>query len=291
HLRHATLTAAAVLLFSACLLSAGAQAVSFTRYNDFTEAQAAAKKTGLPILIDFYTDWCKYCKQMDTITFKDPAVVEWINRNVIFARVNSDNESGSRTEFAESYGVRGYPTFALVKADGADIDRAVGFLDASRFIQTFTDYRNDRNTLGDYLRRLEETPSAKLHYDIAEKYRWRARSKEAEAHFAQAIDLDKNNETGIKVDSRWSLADLARRDGNYDLAIERYKSVIGAFPEHEYVPDAHLYIGLCLRDKGELQMAVERFELFKELFPENEDFAYADKKIKQIKEDLKTKAP
>ncbi|MCH7879919.1 MAG: thioredoxin family protein [candidate division Zixibacteria bacterium] len=270
----------------AIISAANVSATEVRKYNNFAEAQTAAKEANLPILIDFYTDWCKYCKQMDTATFADPKVITWLNKNVIFAKIDSEDENKDRTAFAESYGVRGYPTFALVRADGSELDRAVGFLDSEHFITTFTEYKNDQNTLNDFLRRLDKQPSAKLHYDIGEKLRWRGKSAEAEAHFASAISLDKDNSAGIAADCKWSLADLARRDKNYPAAIKRYKELIASFPDYEKVTDAHLYVGLCLRDAGQRQEAIAQFERFKALFPDSEDVEYADKKIKQIKEDI-----
>lgn len=276
---------AALVAINAATVS-GSETSEIKKYDSFAEAQTAAKDANLPIFIDFYTEWCSYCKQMDTETFADPNVISWLEQNVVFVKIDAEDENRNRTEFAESYGVRGYPTFALVQADGSELDRAVGYLDSELFITTFTEYKNDQNTLNDFLRRLEKTPTAKLHYDVGEKLRWRGKSTEAETHFSSAISLDKDNSAGIAADSKWSVADLARRDKNYQLAIKRYEDLIASFPDHTLVPDAHLYVGLCLRDSGQLDKAIAQFERFKELFPDNPDVEYAEKKIKQIKDDI-----
>lgn len=33
------------------------------------------------IVVDVYTEWCGWCKKMDSSTFKDPKVVDYINKN------------------------------------------------------------------------------------------------------------------------------------------------------------------------------------------------------------------
>ncbi len=280
------LVACAALTAGGAVTVSASETAKIIKYHNFAEAQAAAEEANLPILIDFYTEWCTYCKQMDTETFADPNVINWLNENVIFARIDSEDENKKRTEFAEGYGVRRYPTFTLVSAEGDEFDRAVGFLGSELFVRTFAEYKEGRNTLPDLMGRLEKAPSAKLHYDIGEKLRYRAKSDEAEEHFASAMSLDKDNNAGVFADCKWSLADLARRDRDYLKAVVRYEDLIRSFPEHETVPDAHLFLGLCLRDSDQPKKAIAQFERFMKLFPEHLDVEYADKKIKQIKDDI-----
>ncbi|MCU0971127.1 MAG: protein-disulfide reductase DsbD, partial [Gammaproteobacteria bacterium] len=61
--------------------SAGAataqQKASFKRIkttDDLDRELAAARSAGSPVMLDFYADWCVYCKQLEKYTFPDPAV-------------------------------------------------------------------------------------------------------------------------------------------------------------------------------------------------------------------------
>ncbi|MEO1258073.1 MAG: DUF255 domain-containing protein [Bacteroidota bacterium] len=61
------------------------------------EAIAANEKTGKKIFIDFYTDWCGWCKRMDATTFSDAEVAKYINEN--FYPVKFDAEQKEDIEF------------------------------------------------------------------------------------------------------------------------------------------------------------------------------------------------
>ncbi len=227
---------------------------------------------------------------MDTITFIDPAVVGWIKDNVIFTKVYGKKKDGSRTAFTDSAGVRGFPTYILLQPDGTEIDRAVGFMPAAEFIETFNDYKNGKNTLGDYLSRREKEPTAEVNYQIANKYRWRGETESAESYFQEVIKIDPDDKDGFTVESAYALADMARRDYNYDLAIERYQSLIDNYPKSEYLMDFHIYQAICYKDAGMLQEAIDKFSEYIKLFPQSEDVEYAQGKIELLTEELQAKA-
>ncbi|HFA51788.1 MAG TPA: DUF255 domain-containing protein [Bacteroidetes bacterium] len=56
------------------------------------EAVKANEKTGKKIFIDFYTNWCHWCKKMDSSTFSDPAVAEYINKNFYPVKFNAERK-------------------------------------------------------------------------------------------------------------------------------------------------------------------------------------------------------
>ena len=76
--------------------------VDWLGYDEgLSQSELSEKK----VLINFYAEWCRYCKVMDRKTFKDPAVVSYLNKNFIPIRVNSDKEPKT----AETFKVRGLP--------------------------------------------------------------------------------------------------------------------------------------------------------------------------------------
>ena len=56
------------------------------------EAVKANQKTGKKIFIDFYTDWCGWCKKMDATTFSDPEVAKYINENFYAVKFDAEQK-------------------------------------------------------------------------------------------------------------------------------------------------------------------------------------------------------
>jgi thioredoxin-related protein len=63
------------------------------RWMSFTDAMEASKKEKKKILIDFYTDWCGWCKKMDASTMRDPNVAKFINEHFYAVKFNAEKES------------------------------------------------------------------------------------------------------------------------------------------------------------------------------------------------------
>ncbi|MBP9793045.1 MAG: thioredoxin fold domain-containing protein [Flavobacterium sp.] len=57
------------------------------------EALAKQKKVAKPIFMDVYTEWCGPCKMLDKNTFKDPAVVDYVNKNYYAVKFNAEGNS------------------------------------------------------------------------------------------------------------------------------------------------------------------------------------------------------
>src|SRR4051795_975781 len=79
---------------------------------------------------DFYTDWCAPCKKLDETTWKDQGVRTWLSEAAICLKVDAEKDEA----LAEQYRVNAYPTLLLLRPDGTEIDRLVGYRDAQTFL-------------------------------------------------------------------------------------------------------------------------------------------------------------
>ena len=61
------------------------------KWLSIEEAQKKYKESPKPLLIDFYTDWCGWCKHMIKTTYSNPGIAGYINAN--FYPVQFDGES------------------------------------------------------------------------------------------------------------------------------------------------------------------------------------------------------
>ena len=81
-------------LFVAGSLSAAlAQGIEFE--TDWAKALDRAKSEKKPMLIDFYTDWCVWCKVQDTTTWKDVNVARFANNYLVAVKLDAEREGGA----------------------------------------------------------------------------------------------------------------------------------------------------------------------------------------------------
>jgi len=78
------------------------------------EAFEDSRKTAKPIFLSITATWCHWCHVMDQDGFDHPEVIRRLNRDYIPVRVDSDK----RPEINSRYNMGGWPTVAILDADG-----------------------------------------------------------------------------------------------------------------------------------------------------------------------------
>jgi thiol:disulfide interchange protein len=99
--------------------------------GEWAPAARRAEDESKAILVDFYADWCLWCRRLETTTFADPKVGSYLSDNVIPLKLDVE---GSGVELAEKYRVNDLPTIVVLAADGSEIGRIVGYMSPSSFL-------------------------------------------------------------------------------------------------------------------------------------------------------------
>jgi len=86
---------------------------------DVASFEQEVLKSELPVVVDFYADWCGPCKRMEPVLEK---VSQAYGGKVKVVKLNSDENQ----DLSLKYQVRGLPTLILFRA-GQEVDRKLGF--------------------------------------------------------------------------------------------------------------------------------------------------------------------
>ncbi len=244
----------------------------------YEEAFAAAKERNQPVLIDFYTDWCSWCKVLDTVTYVDPVVVE-LSKTVVFSKVNAEVDTAA----AKANSIQGLPSILLYDSDGKEIDRIVGYLPGPEFVETVNNYLKGINTIDYYKAMADSAPTPEINYYLANKYDERGMYEEAEEFYNKVIKNNKNNEGEYTSGAMLSLAGISLSLDKYDEAIKRYKEAKTKFTDSVMVSEADIMIAYTYREKGDTTAAIQAFEDFLKAHPNSPDTDYAIKQIDKLR--------
>ncbi len=86
----------------------------------------------LPVLVDFYADWCGPCKAMGPVI---EALAEEYEGKAKIGKLNVDNNS----DIALKYGVMSIPTFIVFK-DGQAVNKMIGMQDKGVLASTLEQF-------------------------------------------------------------------------------------------------------------------------------------------------------
>jgi thiol:disulfide interchange protein DsbD len=114
---------------------APAQPLAFTRIKTVEQLDAALARTGgKTAMLDFYADWCVSCKEMEKLTFVDPAVKARLANTVLLQVDVTANDAADRA-MLKRFGLFGPPGIILFGRDGREIpdSRVIGYQDARKF--------------------------------------------------------------------------------------------------------------------------------------------------------------
>jgi thiol:disulfide interchange protein DsbD len=99
--------------------------------TDWGEALQEAKKSHLPLALEFFMEGCPACGRLDRETHQNPAVVEALNNRFVPARLEARNH----LDLAQHYQVTATPTILLFSSDGEEKHRFDGFQTAESYLQ------------------------------------------------------------------------------------------------------------------------------------------------------------
>lgn len=114
-----------------------AQAIKWYSFEEGIKKASLEKKY---IFVDFYTDWCMYCKKLEAETYTNEKVYNYINNKFIPIKVNAESKTKisfnghklTEQELAQYFQVSSYPTLFFLSGEKEAIGQIPGFIDADQ---------------------------------------------------------------------------------------------------------------------------------------------------------------
>lgn len=97
---------------------------------DYDEGLRQARVESKLVLLDFYADWCGWCKRLDQETYNDDAVASYLNDELVCIKIDTESNGG----LARNYDVSGIPVIVFLSSDGREVERINGYMPPDVFL-------------------------------------------------------------------------------------------------------------------------------------------------------------
>ncbi len=238
-------------LLPAVLLTAvsasGAMAGTISWGHNYEAALKTARSQHKLVMVDFYTSWCTWCKQLDKVTYPT-AIVQDAMRQVIPVKLNAET-NGSNP--AHTFHVSAYPYIVFVTPTGRLVNAIVGFEapqpfahDINRIVST---YKTVSVQLPALQRGLKQKPSdVKLLQSAVSDYTQISEF----THATQAANRLKHVDAAAYPASLEVIAEGYENIGRYTTAQSLFRQVISKSSDANVQAQARVNLAITLLEQG-----------------------------------------
>jgi len=111
------------------------------QWHSYNEGITLAKAQNKKLLIDVYTDWCGWCKKMDSDVYANENIRRIVTSDFIAVKLNAESSRNvtvgtdqlDEASLARAMGVTGYPTTVFLESGAGPITKISGYMEAKEF--------------------------------------------------------------------------------------------------------------------------------------------------------------
>jgi len=102
--------------------------------DGLNKALADAKAQNKTVMLDFYADWCVSCKEMEALTFTDPAVQNTLSNTVLLQADVTANDDADKSLY-KHFKIIGPPAIIFYNTESEELKpyQVVGYMPAEKF--------------------------------------------------------------------------------------------------------------------------------------------------------------
>ena len=121
------------LVSCAALVSANAADAQW--HTNLEQAQAQARQENKLVFLEFTgSDWCPPCKKLGSEVLRSDAFEAYADQNLVLVELDfphqkpqSEEQKEANKALAREYNVQGFPTVIVLKPDGKELHREIGY--------------------------------------------------------------------------------------------------------------------------------------------------------------------
>jgi thiol-disulfide isomerase/thioredoxin len=243
--------------------------------HNFDRAVRRAQRESKPIVVDFWAEWCSWCKRLDRTTYADPFVAR---KAQDFVAVKVDTEGSHRdVDVAMKYDVGELPTILFLSPEGRQLWRVNGYQGPGQFPETLDSALAIARRvipLEEALARNPEDATALAAlgthlYDVGSRFMQAQCLDEARELLRRAVLHDSEQPLEERQHSRLVLAILLNFDRNFAEAERLVKDALSLGPRSDEEPKLLFVLGKTYVSWGRQDEGAAAMETIVRQYPQS----------------------
>jgi tetratricopeptide (TPR) repeat protein len=222
----------------------------------FESGMDSAREKNLPVIIDFYTDWCGFCKVLENKIFPDPEVSKELSQFQKI-RINGDQNR----DLVSKFKIKGYPTVLFLDSKGGYLGRVVGLPSAKDLAHRLKGAYERRNLEEFLLKKAQDNPNSVSDlFDVGIYYYQSNNHAKAEDFFLKAFQIQESNiHQPKKRESLFLLGVMQFFQQKYSESISIWTQYLMNYPDMD-VGYPLYYRGIAYYETGKKEQARKDFQ-------------------------------
>ncbi len=255
-----------------------------TWLKNMDAALQQAGKADKLVLVNFYANWCGFCRRMDQTTFTDKTVIQKMNA-FVSVKINTDLEK----KIAEEYAVNGLPTTVILDSKGRIISGSEGYMRSNDLIEMMDSTVKTVTDLKQNLKELESDPNNwNRALEFAQKNLELQRFHDALPWLERIIEHAPKDQVDLHAWANFDLAIVKASTDNPIASVDYAETVMSIYSNHEAAdqtrkifPDILYLAGEKAQEQGDLKAARAYYQRIVMEFPNSHLSKTAQEKLDQ----------